>query len=391
MLNARVLCVDDEPNVGRGYARALHRVMRLDLALSGEEGLEMIRDQGPWTVVVSDMRMPRMNGVEFLERVAEISPDTMRIMLTGNIDQATAVAAINRGTVFRYLVKPCDARTFAETLIDAVQAHRRMLAARGVPDATVMGLVEAFRTIVARVDPPLLQRIERLEAHLSQLLEAEGRKVEWQMRVLPLLSQLGCLGLPAATLERAGAGESESLPPDQQREWLDHPARGAAMFAGLPRFEELTDAIAYQLKDFDGGGIPADGLAGEQIPEAARRLRLAIAWDEAQRRADTPTAAIESLKESIAAFDPARFATLKALVSPPRDDGRTTVVSVTDAAPGMVLDEAVVTHGGVWLVSKGQALTAASVERLRTFHENGQIDDGIRVRRAEAQEEATSD
>ncbi len=100
-MTTRILCVDDDSNILIGYQRALRKQFQIEVALGGEEGLAAVRSQGPYAVIVADMRMPGMDGVELLVKVREIAPDTVRMMLTGNADQQTALEAVNQGHIFR--------------------------------------------------------------------------------------------------------------------------------------------------------------------------------------------------------------------------------------------------------------------------------------------------
>jgi len=104
----KILCVDDEPNVLKAYKRGLRSNFAIDIATSGGEALQFIESRGPYAVIVSDMRMPQMNGIELLNTVKQCAPDTVRIMLTGNADQQTAIDAVNPGEIFRFLNKPCQ-------------------------------------------------------------------------------------------------------------------------------------------------------------------------------------------------------------------------------------------------------------------------------------------
>ena len=106
-MTTRILCVDDDSNILIGYQRALRKQFQIEVALGGEEGLAAVRSQGPYAVIVADMRMPGMDGVELLAKVREIAPDTVRMMLTGNADQQTALEAVNQGHIFRFMTKPC--------------------------------------------------------------------------------------------------------------------------------------------------------------------------------------------------------------------------------------------------------------------------------------------
>lgn len=106
-LKPRILLVDDEPNVLSALARQLHPLYQVSLTPSPEEGLLLLEREGPFAVVLSDMRMPKMDGATFLKHVRERSPDTIRLLLTGHADLESAIAAVNEGQVFRFLTKPC--------------------------------------------------------------------------------------------------------------------------------------------------------------------------------------------------------------------------------------------------------------------------------------------
>ena len=115
-MKEKILIVDDEPHVLHAYKRGLRKQFKIDTAPGGPEALEIITKHGPYAIVVSDMRMPGMNGLELLTILKEKNPEIIRIMLTGNADQKTAVDAVNKGEVFKFLTKPCSSETMAETL-----------------------------------------------------------------------------------------------------------------------------------------------------------------------------------------------------------------------------------------------------------------------------------
>ena len=105
-----ILCVDDDANLLEGLKRQLRKQFTLETALSGEAGLVVVKEDGPFAVVVSDMRMPGMNGARFLAQVRAMAPDTVRILLTGQTDIQDAIVAVNEGHIFRFLTKPCPPR-----------------------------------------------------------------------------------------------------------------------------------------------------------------------------------------------------------------------------------------------------------------------------------------
>ena len=115
-MDEKILFVDDEENILHAYKLALRKKYKVTTATSGQEALEVIERRGPFAVIVSDMKMPGMDGIELLKRTSEIAPDSVRVMLTGYAELQTAVEAVNSGNIFRFLTKPCPAEDIAGTL-----------------------------------------------------------------------------------------------------------------------------------------------------------------------------------------------------------------------------------------------------------------------------------
>ncbi|MFH1417727.1 MAG: response regulator, partial [Planctomycetota bacterium] len=127
-MSKKILCVDDDPNILNAYRRGLRRLFEIETAEGGAEGLEAIASQGPFAVVVSDMRMPGMDGIQFLTAVKKRAPESVRIMLTGNADQQTAMDAVNEGSIFRFLTKPCPPEHLAKALTAGIEQYRLITA-----------------------------------------------------------------------------------------------------------------------------------------------------------------------------------------------------------------------------------------------------------------------
>lgn len=123
-MKPKILLVDDELNVLIAYQRNLRSRFDLSIAESGEAGLAVINESGPFAVIVSDYNMPIMNGIEFLRNVKNLAPDSIRIMLTGQADLQSAINAVNEGNVFRFLTKPCSHELLLNSLESAVEQYR---------------------------------------------------------------------------------------------------------------------------------------------------------------------------------------------------------------------------------------------------------------------------
>ncbi len=116
----KVLLVDDDAMVLAGLKRQLRNKFSIDMALSGEEALKQVQENGPYAVIVSDYMMPGMNGIEFLSHVKKTNPDTVRMMLTGTADMPTAIRAVNEGSIFQFHPKPCPADTLCQAIQSAI-------------------------------------------------------------------------------------------------------------------------------------------------------------------------------------------------------------------------------------------------------------------------------
>jgi len=123
----KVLLVDDDAMVLAGLKRQLRNQFSIDTALSGEEALKQVRENGPYAVIVSDFLMPGMNGVEFLSNVKKTDPATVRMMLTGTADMPTAIRAVNEGSIFQFHPKPCPADTLCQAIQSAIGEYRKVV------------------------------------------------------------------------------------------------------------------------------------------------------------------------------------------------------------------------------------------------------------------------
>ncbi|MGD2038348.1 MAG: SpoIIE family protein phosphatase [Desulfobacterales bacterium] len=122
----KVLLVDDDAMVLAGLKRQLRNHFDIDTALSGEDALNQVQQNGPYAVIVSDFMMPGMNGIEFLSRVKKSNPDTVRMMLTGAADMPTAIRAVNEGSIFQFHPKPCPAETLCQAIQTAIVEYRKV-------------------------------------------------------------------------------------------------------------------------------------------------------------------------------------------------------------------------------------------------------------------------
>jgi response regulator RpfG family c-di-GMP phosphodiesterase len=298
---ARVLCVDDDSNLLEGIARNLRGHFEVSTAKSGDEGLSELRKNTQYAVVVSDLKMPGMDGVDFLARVRQISPDAVRILLTGQADLDAAIAAVNEGRVFRLLCKPCRPEALIMAVEAAVEQHRLITAERELLEETLRGCVNALSEVLASVSPDAFGRAIRVRQLLSKLLKYLGVQDRWAIEVAAMLSQIGCVTLPAPVLKKIGHGET--LTPAEQAMKDRVPIFLEQLLDSIPRLGPVRKILRYMNKNFDGTGVPRDGVAGESIPWGARALKAALDLDALEQQGLPTELALHTLRGRNGLYD----------------------------------------------------------------------------------------
>ena len=168
-MNEKVLFVDDDAAVLSTFRRTLRKKFQLITAMGGETALEQIQSKGPFAVVVSDMRMPGMNGVQLLAKIKEKNPDTVRMMLTGYADFNTAMEAVNEGNIFRFLTKPCPPDLLAQALEDAARQYRLIKSEQELLNKTLKGSIQVLIEILSIVDQQSFSQVTKLRDYVRRL------------------------------------------------------------------------------------------------------------------------------------------------------------------------------------------------------------------------------
>lgn len=166
-MNARVLFVDDEPNILSGIKRQLRKRVEVVTADSGERGLELIRQEAPFSVVVSDMRMPGMNGAQFLSEVRKIAPDSVRMILSGQSDLDSAISAVNDGHIFRFLTKPCDGEQLWTAVESAIRQHDLLHVEKELLEKTLSGAVRMMSELLGLANSRASEKARRVQDRKS--------------------------------------------------------------------------------------------------------------------------------------------------------------------------------------------------------------------------------
>lgn len=362
MTQARVLFVDDEPNVLASARRQFRKDFEVHTADSGAAGLATLAAAGPFAVVVSDMRMPGMNGAEFLAEARRVAPDTVRMILSGQSDLDAAIAAVNDGRIFRFLTKPCTSDTLRAAVEAGVAQHRLVQAEQELLGKTLQGIVGTLTDILGIANPMARQRTSRVRQYAAAMAAALGIDMPWDLRLATLLSQLGCITLPAGLLDRLYAGEA--LDPVEQQQYARHPEVAAQLVARIPRLETVAAMIGRQLTPADFAGLPPDVHAWDPATLSTVILHVATSLDERLIAGEQPATALRHLQASMPGL-PDPIAEAVRAVHQHSAYMDTVFMAVGELSPGMVIDEDVLATDGTTLLARGDELTRQQLADLR--------------------------
>ena len=366
----KILFVDDEPNILAGFQRQLGRQYSVETALGPVAGLAALSNWRDYAIVVSDMSMPEMSGVNFLAKVREMAPDLVLMMLTGNADQATAVAAINKSSIFRFLNKPCPAGELNAALDAGLLQHQLITAERDLLENTLSGSLKALTEILALVEPKAFGQSEKLRDRVRLLARVMKISQTWDLEAAALLAQIGAVTLPPELLLKARLGHP--LNPREQEMFQRIPEAGAALLAHIPRLEEVCRIIRYQNQNFDGTGFPGDKVAGKNIPLGARMIRALAEIGQLESKGVGRGAALEQLANQPGGFDPEVVTAIVEALQLAREDQKSQAkpprsIPFANLRVGNVLVSDLETKDGVLILTAGNRITPPLIERLRNF------------------------
>jgi response regulator RpfG family c-di-GMP phosphodiesterase len=321
------------------------------------------------------MQMPNMNGIEFLAKVRAISPNTVRIMLTGNANLDVAIDAVNDVNIFRFLNKPVETDQLYQTIADSIQQYRLITSEKILLNKTLKGAVDLMADILSMVKPVAFSHSSRIKQYAHTIVSSLSLEDSWHYDLAAMLCQLGYISLPEELVRKVAEGES--LTQAEQQHYNSHPAMGARLLKHIPRLEVVADMVARQNEEvgkieFQGKLSNQDkGILGGQI------LRVAIGYDKLIHQGVDEQAAIDELKEDPVNFDPMLVETL--LQGSRNRKVEVLTLAIDELEPGLILDQPIKTQAGTLLVAKGQVLSQAVLFRLLAAQESGIVSDQVRV------------
>ncbi|MDD2897143.1 MAG: response regulator [Desulfuromonadaceae bacterium] len=414
-----VLCVDDEENI----LKSLQRLMMdedfdIEVASSGAAALEKLQTLANVGLIISDQRMPGMNGAEFLGQSRTIAPNAVRILLTGYSDISATIEAINRGGASRYLSKPWNDDELVQAVRDAVRQYE--LIAENIRLNSVIklqneelhewnnnlkGRVLQQTTAIRKKSEELQTALEgsRVSFHgiieaLSNLVEMRGQRTHQHsrnvaqlavnaarelgineedletIRIASLLHDIGEIGIS----ERILMMSPDTMKQDELREYSQHPVRAQLLLDNIVELRPAALLIRHHHENFDGSGFP-DRLSGENIPLGSRLIAFADQIDKAAMMTVDDVADRSLARASLnigKGLDPELHRAFKKVVrycyfSDSRHEGSETVeleLMPDKLQPGMILSRNISSGSGLLLLHKGMVLDNVKIDSIKRYY-----------------------
>ncbi|OED39919.1 hypothetical protein AB833_13300 [Chromatiales bacterium (ex Bugula neritina AB1)] len=427
-MTGTILCVDDESRILMSLKRVFRRFGHtIHIANSGAEGLEFLEENSV-DIVMSDMRMPEMDGNHFLTEVATRWPDTVRMLLTGYSDMESTVGAINNGSIYRYIAKPWDDNDLSLSVQRALETkhlrdeHRRLNALTAQQNIQLQELNQSLEEKVQVRTKELRLVAEQLQASNSQIEQAyidsiavfsriigmregestahgeriaeaadlvaekmgidEAARVD--IRYAALLHDIGKIGLPDDLLKTP----YETLTDDQKEVFQQHSTNGEAILVTLAPLNNASQIIRSHHEQYGGGGYP-DKLKGEEIPVGARILGVVNEFDDLLSGAMQGTAmdtesAIAYLNSNIERrYDPAvvdAFIAINHNLKQQEKVNKELILNIDNVEPGMILAEDVYLRENVLMLRSGQELTATFIAKFKSLKSGSSESKLLKVR-----------
>jgi response regulator RpfG family c-di-GMP phosphodiesterase len=361
-IRSKILCVDDEPLMLESLQASLGRAYNVFTATDGKQGLKILESDGPFAVVLSDMRMPVMDGAAFLAQIRKTAPDSVRLLLTGQADVAAAIAAVNDGQVFRFLTKPCPPSQLLAAIQSAVEQYNLITAEKILLEQTLRGCVKALIDVLSLSNPQAFGHATRIKKQVVDLARGLNISEIWPLEVAAMLSQIGYVTLSPETVEKLYNGQA--LNANEQELVSRLPVIADQLLEGIPRLEVVRGIIKAQARPKS----KASTLKSDDIVSlGAEMLRIAVAFDRLETSGASEAIALSTMRGRDDAYDKILLDLFISLRTANTKLVEVRELKLSAIKAGMVLSEDVRMRNGTLLAARGYEVTHGFVERVRSF------------------------
>ena len=384
MHSDNILIVDDEQRVLASLTRTLleEDFDSTRTALNGLDALEIVKTTPNLALIISDHHMPGMNGIDFLVQARKISPHTTRILLSGAADLEMAVDAVNRGSIFRFLIKPCPTDVLLTAVRDGIKQYQLVTGERDLLSKTLNGSIKLMVDLLGVFNPQVFSQASRLRNLAKDLAAAlQIDEQSWEIELAALLSQIGAVALPKETVEKWQ--NNQKLDEAETEMIRSIPANGRRLIKNIPRLDRIAEAVGFQDCVY-AGRVSFDLPVGEKIPLGARILKIVADYDRFLQKSGSERAAFQLLSQQEKQYDPKildafqnkvlRATSMQVNVKPGEKQ-----IFIHTIKIGMVVTRDVIDKSGMIIVPRGSAITEVLKLQLDNYIRSQAVSDIVYI------------
>ena len=359
-MNNKILCVDDEESILRGFQLNLRKDFELHLASNGVEGLEVFDQEGGFALVLSDMRMPQMDGATMLSEIKKRDPEVVTVLLTGHTDFESAMTAVNEGSIFRMLSKPCPPEMLIRVLGDGLAQHDLIKSKRILLDQTLRGAVDALAQSLSTAKPLFFgraQRVRRIANELSDMLKLEDA---WRVDIASIFSQLAYISLPESVTE--DVYYKRDLTSGVKEMVRKFPEETEKIIEKIPGLEDVVEILGklnvqHRFEEDDDTGLR----------KAASILRVALDFDYYEEQGHDRSLIVQTLKSRKDDYDPEVTECLSQLLVVAEQKYRLEETTIRKLEVGMRLAQELRLSDGLLVASSGADVDRQLLKVIRNY------------------------
>jgi len=360
-MNNKILCVDDEDMILKGFQLNLRKDFELHLASNGVEGLEVFDKEGGFSVVLSDMRMPQMDGATMLGEIKKRDPEVVTVLLTGHTDFESAMSAVNSGSVFRMLSKPCPPEDLIKVLHSSIEQNDLIRSKRILLDQTLRGAVDALAESLSFAKPLFFgraQRVRRLANELAEIMEIPN---SWRVDVASVFSQIGYISLPNSVSE--DVYHKRKLNAEVKEMVKQLPSDTQKVIDKIPGLEDVCKIlqkvdVQYRFEENDAAGLRL----------LASVLRVALDFDYYEETGHDRAIILQTLKSRTKDYDPNVTDALQKLMNLVEQNFRLEEIGFKHLQNGMRLAEDLRVEGGFLVASQGADVDRQLLKVIKNYN-----------------------
>ena len=356
----KILMIDDDIRVLNGYKRVLGREFDIKMAHDPVIGLKILKSEEDIAVIISDYMMPKVDGNLLFEVAKEISPHTIRIMLSGNADLTTAVDAINKSSVYKLLIKPFPANELKKIIFEAIKVYNKNIESKDILDDTFLVASSIIKNLVAMLSPRDGFYVNNI-TYMTKIIVNNMNYIQPKKIIIAsYLSQLGFINLP--TEIKSKIYYKKQLKNNEVKVIEEHPNFAKKIILKKAFLMDIANGISFQNKTF----VQVSSIKDKLTADIAMVLRVAVDYTIDLIYYDSDKRALRELKRNFMLYDPKILKVLEVYVTSLDDDYNIVEISPMDVKDGMIIARDFFNASNELLITKGSVVTSSIRLKLIT-------------------------